>query len=86
MGTNVYEMYLAFHQGRLENDPSDGWYKGEIGFFDFYIIPLAKKLFTCGVFGVSSNEFLNYAMINRNEWEQKGEAMVEQYKTNFAEK
>jgi hypothetical protein len=28
----------------------------EIGFFDFYIIPLAKKLKDCGVFGVSSDE------------------------------
>jgi hypothetical protein len=32
------------------------WYKGEIGFLDFYIIPLAKKLKDCGVFGVSSDE------------------------------
>ena len=59
------EMYRAYKQGRLATDPSLGWYQGEIGFFDFYIIPLAKKLFTCGVFGVSSDEFLNYANINR---------------------
>jgi len=78
------EMYLAYLQGRLANDPSKGWVQGEIGFFDFYIIPLAKKLFTCGVFGVSSDEFLNYAMINRKEWEQKGEAKVEEYLMNFA--
>jgi hypothetical protein len=32
------------------------WYKGEIGFLDFYIIPLANKLKDCGVFGVSSDE------------------------------
>jgi len=32
------------------------WYRGEIGFFDFYIVPLAKKLKECGVFGVSSGE------------------------------
>ena len=50
-----------------------------IGFFDFYIIPLAKKLFKCGVFGVSSDEFLNYALINRKEWEKKGRQMVEMY-------
>jgi hypothetical protein len=31
------------------------------------------------VFGVSSDEFLNYALINRKEWEQKGENMVKQY-------
>jgi len=30
-----------------------------------YIIPLAKKLKDCGVFGVSSDEYLNYAEKNR---------------------
>jgi hypothetical protein len=28
------------------------WYKGESGVFDFHIIPLARKLKECGVFGV----------------------------------
>ena len=27
----------------------------------------------CGVFGVSSDEYLNYAQKNRDEWEQRGE-------------
>ena len=49
------EMYLAYLNGRSDTDPSVGWYKGEIGFLDFYVIPLAKKLATCGVFGVSSD-------------------------------
>jgi hypothetical protein len=52
------EMYHAYKQGRLQSDPSKGWYQGEIGFLDFYVIPLAKKLNACGVFGVSSDEFL----------------------------
>ena len=70
------EMYTAYLDGRARTDPSDGWYKGEIWFFDNYVIPLAKKLSQCGVFGVSSDEYLNYATENRAEWEQKGEAMV----------
>ena len=53
-------------------------YKGEIGFFDFYIIPLAKKLRECGVFGVSSDEYLTYAESNRNEWESRGEEVVKE--------
>ena len=57
--------------------------QGEMGFFDFYIIPLAKKLATCGVFGVSSDEFLNYAVANRKEWEVKGEDIVKEYIDNF---
>jgi hypothetical protein len=70
------EMYKAYKEGRSENDPTLGWYKGELWFFDNYVIPLAKKLKDCGVFGISSDEYLHYATENRNEWEQKGEAMV----------
>jgi class 3 adenylate cyclase len=71
------ELYRAFIQGRAETNPADNWYKGEMGFFDFYIIPLAKKLKECGVFGVSSDEYLNYAMKNRQEWELRGQEVVE---------
>jgi 3'5'-cyclic nucleotide phosphodiesterase len=70
------ECYKAFKDGRAEADPSTNWYSGEIGFFDFYIIPLAKKLKNCGVFGVSSDEYLNYAIKNRQEWEQRGQDVV----------
>ena len=80
------ECYKAYVDGRAEKDPSDGWYQGEIGFFDYYIIPLAKKLESCGVFGVSSDECLNYAKANRREWELKGKAIVEKYKKEFHEK
>jgi hypothetical protein len=48
----------AYNQGHAATHPAEGWYKGEIGFFDFYIIPLAKKLKDCGVFGVSSGEYV----------------------------
>ena len=54
------------------------WYKGELGFFDFYIIPLAKKLKKCGVFGVASDEYLNYALKNRQEWEDRGQQVLEE--------
>ncbi|CAB9499069.1 calmodulin-dependent 3',5'-cyclic nucleotide phosphodiesterase 1A [Seminavis robusta] len=70
------EMYEAYKEGRASKDPSTFWYKGEIGFFDFYIIPLAKKLKDCGVFGVYSDEYLNNAIRNRNEWELKGQDIV----------
>jgi hypothetical protein len=66
------ELYKAYAEGRAEKDPTENWYKGEMGFFDFYIIPLAKKLKDCGVFGVSSDEYLQYAQQNRKEWELKG--------------
>mmetsp|Transcript_46111 Transcript_46111/g.112724 ORF Transcript_46111/g.112724 Transcript_46111/m.112724 type:complete len:169 (-) Transcript_46111:226-732(-) len=72
------EMYKAYLEGRAEKDPSEFWYKGEIGFLDFYIIPLAKKLKECGVFGVSSDEYLQYAQNNRDEWEEKGKEVVDE--------
>jgi 3'5'-cyclic nucleotide phosphodiesterase len=73
------EMYTAFLDGHSEKDPSLSWYNGELGFFDYYIIPLAKKLETCGVFGVSSQEYLSYAHANRREWADKGKEIVKDY-------
>ena len=83
-----YEMYTAYREGRSEKDPSEGWYKGELWFFDNYVIPLARKLKECGVFGVSSAEYLNYALENRDEWERKGvevcKRMVESFEASSA--
>jgi class 3 adenylate cyclase len=81
-----HEMRWAYKKGRLDKDPAEGWYEGEKGFFDFYIIPLAKKLGTCGVFGVSSHEYLDYALRNRKEWEEKGQDMVKSYLKSYTEK
>ena len=81
------EMYIAYREGRAEKNPADNWYQGEIGFYDFYIIPLAMKLKSCGVFGVSSDEYLSYAQQNRHEWELKGKeflaAMVDKYERKY---
>jgi hypothetical protein len=74
-----FELYRTYKEGRSDKDPSEFWYEGEIGFFDFYIIPLALKLKTCGVFGVSSDEYLNYATNNRNEWARKGKEAIQGY-------
>ncbi len=70
------EMYQAWKEGRMGADPLDFWYKGELGFFDNYVIPLAKKLKDCNVFGVSSDEYLGYALRNRAEWEERGEEIL----------
>jgi 3'5'-cyclic nucleotide phosphodiesterase len=74
------EMYEAYQSGRTTKDPTDGWYEGELWFFDNYIIPLAQKLRECGVFGVSCDEFLDYAKDNRLEWEVRGKGIVEETK------
>lgn len=70
------EIYKAYIEGRATQDPSGYWYEGEIAFFDFYIIPLAKKLRDCGVFGLTSEENLNYANQNRQLWIELGNGIV----------
>lgn len=80
------EMSVAFKAGRMGADPATFWYEGELGFFDNYIIPLAKKLKECNVFGVSSDEYLSYALKNRTEWEQRGKEMLANMITDLEEK
>ena len=75
-----FECYDAYAKGRSMVDPTDTWYQGELDFYDYYIIPLAKKLKECGVFGVSSTEYLQYATSNRSEWESRGKEIVAEMK------
>eukprot|EP00934_Nitzschia_sp_Nitz4_P000158 Nitzschia sp. Nitz4//scaffold306_size21755//9910//13748//NITZ4_008590-RA/size21755-snap-gene-0.13-mRNA-1//1//CDS//3329547114//158//frame0 len=70
------EMYEAFKSGRVAVDPSTNWYVGEVGFFDYYLIPLAMKLEECGVFGEQGNEYISYVLKNKKEWERKGRQVV----------
>jgi hypothetical protein len=81
------ELYSAFRTGRMAKDPCDFWYKGELAFFDKMVIPLAQKMSDCGMTGGLGIECLDYARQNRNEWEQKGqeilESMIQQYVVEF---
>lgn len=74
-----FECYDSYKAGRAAKDPSIDWYQGEKGFFDFYIIPLTQRLKDCGVFGVSSAEYLRYAELNRKQWEAQGQEIVAGY-------
>lgn len=73
------EMYSAWQVGRLGFNPATGWFQGELSFFDNYIIPLAKKLEDCQVFGAAGNELLKFALDNRKEWENKGKELTDAY-------
>jgi len=83
------ELYVAYHHGRAENDPSEFWYEAELSFFNFVVVPLATKLHECGVLGGSSHEYLDCANKNRAEWERRGKEvvtlMLERSKTNCTE-
>jgi hypothetical protein len=81
------ETYKAYKAGRAgTTNPADTWYQGEVGFFDYYVIPLAEKLNDCGVFGVSSDENLTYALENRREWELRGEEVVAMMVEKYCQK
>lgn len=71
-------MYAAYLAGRSNKDPSVDWYEREIGFFDHNVIPLARKLKECGVVGVSSDEYLQHGLANRQEWASKGEQVTKE--------
>lgn len=62
------EMKAAFTANRFPKDPSLFWVKGELGFFDNVVIPLASKLKEAGI----SNEYLLMAIRNREEWNNNG--------------
>jgi 3'5'-cyclic nucleotide phosphodiesterase len=70
------EMYDACLVGRTSENPLNGWYEGELWFFDNYVIPLAQKMHECGVFGVSCDELMACAKDNRAEWKEKGRDIV----------
>jgi 3'5'-cyclic nucleotide phosphodiesterase len=77
------EMDMAYRQGRTTGNPIEFWYKGELRFFDGYVIPLVKKLTDCGIFGGAvggGEEYLKYAVSNRAKWEEQGqELLVSEY-------
>jgi len=67
------EMYDAYTEGRATKDPSDGWYEGELWFFDNWVIPLAQNLKECGVLDIVSDQLVKQARSNRAKWELEGE-------------
>lgn len=67
------EMYTAFLDGRADKDPSNGWYKGELWFFDNWVIPLAQNLKNTGVLNIISERLIDQAKSNRLQWEREGE-------------
>lgn len=73
-----HEMHDAYQAGRVVVDPSTNWYIGELGFFDYYLIPLAMRLKECGVFGASGYEYISYVLKNKKEWERKGRQVVQE--------
>lgn len=70
------EVFVAHQNGRGDVNPAEYWYEAELAFFDDCVLPLARKLKEGRIFGVSSEEYFNYALRNREEWEDKGREVV----------
>lgn len=71
--TKLYdELWAAKLKGRGP-DVSANWFKGQMGFFDHYILPLAKRLEQSGVFGKSGEIFAKNLEKNRTRWLEEGE-------------
>ena len=39
-----HEMYSAYRLGRADKDPTEGWYKGELWFYDNYVVRLENEV------------------------------------------
>lgn len=72
------EMYAAYRDGRSAKDPSEGWYLGEMIFYDKHIIPLARRLKESGMFGSTAYVLLQNAQDNRSQWHDKGQKILEE--------
>lgn len=72
------EFYVAHLNERLSFDPEESWYENQIGFFSHYILPLAGKMKTCGVFSTTGNVFEYFAMENKKRWIEEGEVISEE--------
>jgi hypothetical protein len=70
------ELFNAYHEGRISNDPTKGWYQNQINFFVNYIIPLAKRMDKCRICGCKSPIFLYFAMENKRKWMEEGQAIT----------
>lgn len=69
------ELKWASHK-RCGDDPLSGWYSGQISFFDNYVIPIASKLHSCGIFGEEGDIFLQEALKNKERWLNEGKAIT----------
>ena len=78
-----FEMTSAWQYGRSNDEPALGWYQGEIGFFDGWVIPLATQLQGLGIFGSQGEQNIANAKENRRRWEEEGKCVVHAMESAF---
>jgi len=89
------ELHEAYEIGRCadgeEDDPSKDWFGNQLGFYEIYILPLARKLRKCGAFAPDAGEaFVQNAKNICRRWEYEGAAitdrMIEEVKREYDER
>lgn len=76
--TKLYAEIYAAHLAGRGGDPSSNWFAGQIGFFDFYVLPLARRLARCGFREDTAQSFLRHAQENRRRWLISGEHITKE--------
>lgn len=69
------EASRAYKEERVSVDPAKTWYRDVLKKFDNFIIPLTMQMKDIEAF-VSSDEYLNYALQNRQRWASNGREIV----------
>lgn len=69
-------LYLELRKAFVEkkgDDPMNGWFNNQIGFLDFYLLPLARKLDDTGAFGDTRGAiFSDIVEKSRERWTKEG--------------
>jgi len=76
------ELHEAYESGRCSNgeedDPSKDWFGNQLGFYEIYILPLARRLRKCGAFAPDAGEaFVQNAKNICRRWEYEGAAITD---------
>ena len=74
------EAYMsATLDNKSDNDLIEYWYSKELEFLKKHVLPSAKKLGDCGMFGHSSQECLSYAQMNLETFKEKGRGLIQEW-------
>ncbi|CAJ1954887.1 unnamed protein product [Cylindrotheca closterium] len=82
------EDFLAFLEGRISEDPSDGWHAKQLKKFDDIVLPMSERGAETDCWHMLGDQLFQQATMNRLKWELEGEefcrAMAEKTKSKFS--
>lgn len=85
MATWSNHLYMELKKASIQqrgDDPEEGWNKNQVGFLDAYVLPLARKLDDCGVFGDTRGSiFAHIVNQNKERWIREGVEVTEKIVT-----